>query len=200
MGFNHVNIAVPTEDLAYVPSVRGERIHIVHDNCDGYMAQQITKLYADEFCEADYVAHLDSDCILERKLCAGDLFIGGKPVYLREDGTDSHWIDVAAVTLGWRDSNEYMRRLPIVYPKWIYAEFREWIKQKHKMPLEHWVAIQPAREFSEFQSLGQWAHKYHHDAFHWLHPSEFPTYVNQFWSWGGITPEIKDKIHNILAS
>lgn len=199
-GFNRVHIAVPTEDLACVPSVHGEGLHIVHDNCEGYMGQQITKLHADEFCEADYVAHLDSDCILEKKLYAGNLFINGKPVYLREDGTDSPWIDIAAVTLGWRDSNEYMRRLPIVYPRWIYLEFRNWIEKKHGMSLDNWVAIQPSRRFSEFQSLGQWAYEYHRDAFHWMHPSEFPAYVSQFWSWGGITPEIKEKIDNILAS
>ena len=197
-GFHRVHIAVPASDFGMLPVCDGE-VHLVQDPCRGYMAQQITKLYADHFCHADYVLHVDSDCIFSSPVKPEDFFVNGKPVLLREEGCESPWMDISARSLGWRDDAEYMRRMPIIYPRWIYSEFRDWMKERNGMPIEQWIDQQPNSEFSEFNTLGQWAYKFHRDAFEWLHPSEMKSFCKQHWSWGGLTDEIRQEIEQCLA-
>lgn len=197
-GFGRVHIAIPANDAGEMDFVGSPEVHLVTDRCDGYMAQQITKLHADEFCRAEYVVHVDSDCVFFRDISPLDLFLDGKPVMLREK-CESPWQGVTERSLGWYDEYEYMRRLPIVYPRWIYGEFRKWMQKKHGMSVDDWIIKQPGHEFSEFNTLGQWAYEFHRDKFTWLEPIEFPKYCNQYWSWGGVTPEIKGIIENIIA-
>jgi len=197
-GFSKVHIAIPANDVGEMDFVGSPEVHLVTDRCDGYMGQQITKLHADEFCRAEYVLHVDSDCVFYKDISPPSLFLDGKPVMLREN-CESIWKRISERSLGWYDEYEYMRRLPICYPRWIYSAFRQWMQKKHGMSVDDWIMRQPGRDFSEFNTLGQWARRFHPEAFTWLEPREFPEYCKQFWSWGGITPEIKDKIENILA-
>jgi len=73
------------------------------------------------------------------------------------------------------------------------------------MELKDYIMSQPYREFSEFNCLGFYLYEYHRDKFEWFdtskHPeSEWPTLtVDQCWSWGGLTDEIKAKWENILS-
>jgi hypothetical protein len=198
-GFGKVHIAIPASDIGLLPKCDGE-VHLIEPKAkDGYMDQQITKLYADEFCKAEYVMHLDSDCILTKDVSPMDLFLDGKPVYLREDGCVSPWMDISARSLGWRDSYEYMRRLPITYPRWLYGEFRAFMASKHGMSLDQWVANQPGHEFSEFNTMGQWAYEFHRSEFTWLEPKDVPSFCKQYRSWDGLTDEAREQIKVILA-
>jgi len=197
-GFGEVHIAVPINDIGSVPVLGGEEVHGVTDRTDGYMAQQITKLHADEFCTAEYVLHVDSDCIFTKDFSPLDFFLDAKPVLLKEE-CESIWRDITEKHLGWHDKSEYMRRLPIIYPRWMYKPFRDWMQKKHNMSVSDYVIQQSGREFSEFNTFGQWAYKFYPDAFSWLQPHELPIVAIQHWSWGGISGEIRDKMDIILA-
>jgi hypothetical protein len=199
VGFNKVHVAVPADDIACVPVCDAEEVHLVTDRCPGYLAQQVTKLYADEFCKSEYILHVDSDCVWNREMSPWMFFIGDKPVMLREEGVDSPWSEIAVESLGWRDKGEYMRRLPIIYPRWLYGAFRKWMEQRHGMSLGDWIGSRRNNRFSEFNTLGQWAYKYHHDAFEWLHPAEFPIYMRQYRSWDGLNDEIRKEIEISIA-
>jgi Family of unknown function (DUF6492) len=197
-GFTKVHIAVPANDAGGVPVKGSEEVHLVTDRTDGYMAQQITKLHADEFCGAEYVLHVDSDCVFFKDFSPLDFFIDGKPIMLHEKCM-TIWNRITERHLGWGDEYEYMRRLPIIYPRWMYKTFRDWFKKKHDMSVDDYIIRQNSRDFSEFNTMGQWAKRLYPDAFTWMDPKDVPKYCEQFWSWGGITGEIKDKIQIILA-
>lgn len=196
-GFNSVVIVVPNEDLQKLNFCSNEIVHGTCDRCEGYLAQQVTKLYADNFCHADYVLHVDSDCIFTKETRPEDFFKFEKPIILYEDNVQSPWPEIAKVTLGWFDSREYMRRMPIIYPSWIYPEFRKFVQQVQKHDLETWICAQPYRQFSEFNTVGQWANRFHNDKFTWMLPHEADTFATQHWSWGGIE-SVKQQIQEIL--
>jgi hypothetical protein len=197
-GFDKVHIVVPSNDAGSVPVQGTEVVHLTTDRTDGYMAQQLTKLHADEFCQAEYVLHVDSDCIFFKDFSPLDFFLDGKPIMLHEK-FETIWNAITEQHLGWRDDHEYMRRLPIIYPRWMYLAFRQWMKKKHAMSVDDYVIRQNNRNFSEFNTFGQWAKRLYKDSFTWMEPKDVPKYCEQFWSWGGITPEIKEKIKIILA-
>jgi len=198
-GYNKIHIAVPANDYPRLPDVGSSEVHLVHDNCTGYLAQQVTKLYADEYCNADFICHVDSDCIFNVPLNVEDLIVDGKPVYLVEDGVESPWPPIMRKALGWDTKTDYMRRHPFVFPRPLYSEFRAWMKRKHEMELKDYIGSQPRHEFSEFNTFGAWCDRYRHDQFEWKHPSEFPTYLLQFWSYGGVEKH-RQEIEKILAS
>lgn len=196
-GFNSVQIVVTQQDVHKLNFAEDEIVHGVHDKCEGYMAQQVTKMYADNFCNADFVLHVDSDCVFFKPTTPQNFFRYEKPVILYDEDIASPWPPISRITLGWLDNKEYMRRLPIIYPTWIYKEFRSWVKKNQKHDLETWICAQPHREYSEFNTLGQWAYKFHNDKFTWLKSEEHETYAIQHWSWGGIEQH-KKKIEEIL--
>jgi len=191
-GFSSVHIVVPEADKPLLASLTEEIVHGTVDECDGYLAQQVTKLYADEFCGADYVLHVDSDCVFQTEFSPDNFFFDNKPILLREDNVGTHWIQHSANFLGWQDTFEYMRRLPIIYPLWIYKEFREWMESRHGVPLRSFICNQDKHSFSEFNTLGMWAYKFHQDKFSWKHPQEVPAVAKQYWSWGGIEKHIPE--------
>ena len=71
-----------------ISHLTSEKVHPTTDTCDGYLAQQITKLYADTWCKGDYVLHIDSDCVFYKEFSPDCFFIDGKPVLLREKCVD----------------------------------------------------------------------------------------------------------------
>lgn len=199
-GFTKVHIAVPASDIGCMERCDGE-IHLIQPKAkDGYMDQQITKLYADKYCNSEYVLHVDSDCVFFKDVSPLDLFLDGKPVYFREIAPSSPWMDISARSLGWRDNYEYMRRLPICYPRWLYKPFRDWMKLSHGVSIDEWVASRNGHEFSEFNTFGQWCYRYYQDAFTWLDPRDFPSFCKQFRSWDGLDDQKRQEIEGILAS
>lgn len=167
---------------------------------DGYMDQQWTKLHADIFCpEADFVIHMDSDCIWtgsweelfdERETpillyTSYDRFVG-EPAYV--------WKRLTEKALGFEVENEYMRRQPLVYPRFVYAAVRKHLNEVHGN-LWSWFKGIGNREFSEFNVIGAWcADNVSPDAicFRDTETEELPEEVmKQGWSWGGMTPKVK---------
>ena len=195
-----MHLCVPTGDVGLLPK-GSEEVHLVNAWADDYIGQQYDKLTCDHFCNATYILILDSDCILDKPLRAEDLFFGGKPVWLYEavpEG-DSPWPDIVQEAIGWRMKYDFMRRHPFVVSRQSLVAFRAFMFNRHNEALNVWLKKRPYREFSEFNSFGAWAYDNYHDHFSWMSPEEFPTFLKQFWSWGGITPEIKVIIENILA-
>jgi hypothetical protein len=53
----------------------------------------------------------------------------GKALVFREK-VESPWNKITEEVLGWYDEYEYMRRMPILYPRWAYINFNAWIRGK----------------------------------------------------------------------
>jgi FkbM family methyltransferase len=174
---------------------------------DGYLAQQITKLYADVITDyqPDFILHIDSDVILNRPVTPGDFISNDKVVwpYTPYDRIETPWQPITEKFMGASVQYEFMRRLPIMVPRWLYSKLREFAHKRHGMPISQYIINQTQRSFSEFNALGAYAYAYHRDSFDWVNtlaPSlgYNETFARQFHSWSGITPEIKSEIETIL--
>jgi len=199
-GFGKIHLCINADDYPLLPPCDAE-VHLVSSWPDGYIQQQNDKLFCDQFCGSPYVLVLDSDCILTQELKPEDLFIEGKPVWLYESVPDgaSPWPPIVQEALGFKPEFEFMRRHPFLMPKDELVAFRQFMFNKHGEALNVWLKKRPYRRFSEFNSFGAWCYNQRYNAFTWMSPAEFPTYVKQFWSWGGLTQEIKNEIEILLS-
>ena len=204
-GFRKVWI-VSSEPI-YVPvNMPGFETKMMNDETeDGYLAQQITKLYADVITDyqADYILHVDSDVIFTRETTPEDFFFNGKPMWMFTPYKDiqTPWQPITEKFMGETVEFEFMRRFPIIIPRWLYPRLREFCHKRHGVIASDYVRVQPLRAFSEFNALGAYAYKYHNEMFSWYDTRGTPlpeVHAKQYHSWGGITPEIKAEIENTL--
>ena len=201
-----VNVVSPhgfPESIFSTPNVRFWVVPSKH-NEDGYVDQQITKLLADTYCSSEYILHIDSDTVLIDD--PQKLFIDGRPQMLRtpyaQVGEAIAWKSVTEKNLGWGVSHEYMRRLPLMYPRALYERLRIHLNITHTKTFPEWARAVPSHQLSEFNLLGAFAFEKMHDAFHWIDTEVDPlpsVVAKQHWSWGGITPDIKASLEALCS-
>lgn len=172
---------------------------------DGYVDQQYSKLMADTMVPKDttHVVHIDSDCLLISGL--DKLFTEGKPNLVHapwdQVGDAKCWKGITDELLGFEAPFEFMRRMPLAYPIGAYARLRAHLAQKHGFPLSRIMGDIPGRHVSEFNLLGSFCWREHHDEFNWIeYPREpLPHLVAmQGWSWGGVE-KARDEWEALLA-
>lgn len=174
---------------------------------DGYLSQQIFKLYADTFSDADQLLFIDSDTIFTRPVTPQTYFKDGRIEWMMTPWakTDTPWQPIVEKFLGQPVEFEFMRRHPTLVPRWLLIAVREFCLKQHGVPLDQYVMSQPHRAFSEFNVLGAFANAFHRDKFHWVNTEEVPESewpeltVLQKFSWGGLTDEIKAEFELILS-
>jgi hypothetical protein len=208
-GFGAVIVIMPQSSLERLPwqTIGDEHVLASEEFEDDYLGQQVTKLYADQLTDADYICHLDSDCVLRRPVAPTDLLVGGKVCipftpYIQVP-FERPWQRVTEKFLRHSVEHSFMRRLPLVYPRWLYPELRRCSARLHGQELRDYILCQPPRGFSEFNALGAFAYYHHHEAFTWQPVA--PDAPNEqlckwYWSWGGLRPEILAEIEQILAA
>jgi hypothetical protein len=208
-GFRDVILVTPRSSAARLTwSGLGRKVttHICEDFADDYLGQQVTKMLADHYSDADFVCHLDSDCILRRPVTPSDLISEGRAV-----------ISMAAYTAlphdeGWRRLSEgflrrpvefdFMRRPPFVYPRWLYAALRDHALRAHGTPLADHIVAQAPHGFSEFNAMGSLAYYQYFDQFRWRRldcAERDESLCRWFWSWSGISPADEREIEAILT-
>lgn len=176
---------------------------------DGYLSQQIFKLYADTFSDADLFLYIDSDTIFTRPVTPKTYFnfLSGKIAWMMTPWakTETPWKPIVEKFLGQPVEFEFMRRHPTLVPRWLLVALRSFCASKHGVTLDKYVMSQPHRAFSEFNVLGAFAYAFHRDKFHWVNTEEVPEKewpeltVRQEFSWGGLTDEIKAEFEKILS-
>lgn len=173
----------------------------------GFMRAQISMMQGDLLCpEADYVYLVGSDCMAWTRLSPDYYFHKGKPAMLynsRKYFEDAHaghpiqWMDSTAEIVGFPVNGEYMRRLPIVYPKELFAPVRKHVEGVHRMPFEEYIYKRNSQggPVSESNILGAFAWEKMHELYTWVHADGTPEYweyrsnhpdIIQFWSHGGL--------------
>lgn len=165
---------------------------------DGYINQQYTKLTADELnTESDYILFVDADTLCLEEHDASTWFRKGKPILLHtpwsEVGDAFCWHKPTWDALGYMPTYEFMRRLPLLYPKCVLISCREHIEKLHGMSLMDYLKKQSA--FSEFNVIGSYAHRYYADTFHWIDTmkDELPSNpFKQYWSHGGLKAQVDE--------
>lgn len=190
-GFRQIHVVVPQGDKHLLSHLTAEKLYECPVYTDDYLGQQITKLLADTYSDADYIMHWDSDLLLTAELTPFDLMVDDKPIIYYEPyekvGREP-WQPVVTDVLGWAPEYEFMRRHPFCYPRWLYAEVRKFLEERHGQTLESYIISRPYRSFTEFNVLGAYAWERHRDKFTWLDPLTGPVYVRQFRSWDGLGP------------
>jgi hypothetical protein len=202
-GFQEIVIVIPdTDNLDHLTA---ERVVKVKESGTPYLFQQVVKMYADTYTDADFISFVDSDCIFVEPVTPETFMTDGKVNWLytpwEHIPEDVKWREVMQKCLGEDPPAEMMRRHPQMIPRWALEEFRGFVAQKHGVSLEHYILSQPGRSFSEFNVCGFYLWLYHHDKIHWINTEDYlpPTVLSQYWSWGGITPEIEAEVKTLLA-
>jgi hypothetical protein len=209
-GFHSVVVVVPRSSWSRarkLGSTAGNaRFEVCSDYRDDYLGQQATKLYADLFTDADLICHVDSDCIFARPVRPSDLMRGDKIRMLVRPiaslGRHRPWLQPTEEFLGRNVAYDFMQHPPFTFPRQLYAEVRDYALQIHGVDLEGYITTRPPRGFSEFNVLGAYAHERHRERFYWINLStEDPGehMCRWYWSWGGLTSEIRQEIEALLS-
>jgi hypothetical protein len=204
-GFRRIIVVVPNGQNP--PTGVCETVFFVHENCPGYYAQQISKLHADQFSDADYFLFIDSDTIFIRNVNPIN-FISpcGRVNWYYTPRVDmgeysDAWREVAEIATGEKSENEFMRFQPMIVPRFALELARSFFWKKHGMSIETYAGMQTRNRFSEFNILGSLLWKHRHDDVIWLSTSDgYPDkFAMQSRSWSGLSDEIKREMEAVLA-
>ena len=208
IGFSEIVIAVPENERHLFRHLTAEKLVSVHDGQPGYLCQQADKMHADTHCMCSYILHFDADMIFTAPVTPEFFFHDGNPIWLitpwsaLSGDEKKAWMHVLVKALREFPPYEFMRKCAVMVPSWLYGEFRAHMEKLHGVPLTSYIMNQPGHEFSEYNSLGFYAWLHHRDKFHW-HDTTIdgvPSWpFRQFWSWGGLTQEIRNEIEVALA-
>lgn len=216
-GFGKTTVLIPRGDYEELEKYWvGDTNIAVYDEAPapkGHLSHLIAKCHADSyFPDADYICHLDSDCVFTEPVTPDSFFHKGKPVLLQKEFR--HLQGEEKAQLWWQAQTERalkmecpflcMCRHPSIHPRLVYAEMRQWIADNHNMPFEEYVLAQkPTRlpGFSEFCALGMFAYGFYDQLYHWIdvtHKKAPHNPLKQFWSFSEWTPELVAELEEIV--
>jgi hypothetical protein len=207
IGFRQVKILIPSEDLAAMSPLLTELSQIdgigskvqCYDDWPGkgFLRHEHVIMCSDEFTDADFVCHIDSDCMFTEPVTPEDYFVNGRPILLHasfhwlvteQQANLGMWQVAVEKAVGWMPSEETMRRHPAVHYRDTYAMARRCIEEHTKMSCADYIrSCENAfpQTFAEFPTLGAVAWRFKHNDYHWLNQEkgEWPhSKLAQFWS------------------
>jgi hypothetical protein len=201
-GIHEVVIVADASCANTVFEIAGDhRVEVVYDWPNGYIQQQWFKLNADKFTESDYVLYVDCDCIFTTPFSPdNNCMVDGKPILLKTDyqvlGDTVPWQAITSDFTGWHVDYEYMRRMPWMCKSSSLVNFRAMFPKTHEFLLN-----MQNNQFSEFNVLGAYIDKFEKDQYYiWDTAVGLPKLlIDQFWSWGGVTPNVRKRIEEYLG-
>ncbi len=214
-GFSEIVVLIPddsdlplTQEKLIKVKEFGPHATSPNNHGSGYVGQQLFKVSADKYSNADQICHMDSDCIFTRPVTPDDLMVEGKPLWLMTPMAETIAGDKNCIAhsqamehfSGEAPEFDFMRRHSQIIPRWGYAAFRDYVQDRHGMSFEKWAFSQAFRGVTEFNFLGLVFYKYYRNFFH-FHDTRFglpESFVLQKWSYGGLKPEIRAEFEAIL--
>jgi hypothetical protein len=168
-GFSGVTIVVPIGDVSRFLHFESYSTPECPVLIKGFVHHLAMKCYADAFCPtADYILHMDPDCLFHEKVTPEDYFVDGKPVlviesfdvlkrYFPERAYWKHGVDEA---LGIDAKFETMCRHPAIHCAEIYPRVRRHVERIHTTPFtDYYLKGKNSwpQNRSEFPVLGAYA-------------------------------------------
>ncbi len=146
-GFAETVVAVPEHERGMYNWVKKARVVYFHEAPGkGMLSHMAMKCRADELCpDADFIWHLDADCVVWSKVTPADLFKDGKPVLLRERYADLRnanrrvWQKNVENALGFKPEYEGMVRQGAIHPRQVYAATRAAVEKHTGMKFDDFV-------------------------------------------------------------
>jgi hypothetical protein len=156
-----------------------------NDNMD-YFGQQITKLHADIYTNAEYIMFLDSDCVFNDNFdIKKEMFDQDEKVILLVEKWENlpKMYDVWKTFLqvcDFKTEFEFMRRVPLLYPSKIFKNLRDYFAAKYKIKFTDFClqiynstdTYLPHKYFSEFNLLGAYSYIYEPNYFNFINQSD----------------------------
>lgn len=168
-----------------------------------------------------YVLTCDADCIFQMPTTPEDYFANGKPYYIVRSWASLTTEDpahpgskVVSDCLQWKPATDRqvgfdtqwftMCMNTVVFPLDFFARYRAHIEQVHGRPFQEFM-LDGRNEFPQsnmdFTAMGAYAHRFMPERFTWFdvaHPPYPADRKRAYWSHGGITPEIRNEIEEVL--
>ena len=155
------------------------------DNMD-YFGQQITKLHADMYTDAEYIMFLDSDCVFYDNFdIQKEMFDKDEKVILLVEKWENlpKTYDVWKTFLqvcDFKTEFEFMRRVPLIYPSKICKNLRHYMSAKYKIKFtDACLQIYNSTDtylqhkyFSEFNLLGAYSYIYEPNYFNFINQAD----------------------------
>jgi len=173
--------------------VPGSGANVVVQSCrdfaDDYVGQQVTKLHADLYTDADIILHLDSDQIFVAACGLGEC--------LFEDGKLKMSVDQSGrrpASDGWRRCPESFfghaipwdlaTPLPLAVPRHIYAALRGYCSENYGKSIADYALATTADRFCEMALLRGFAMLEEADEYRWVNAEhgELIPECRTFWS------------------
>lgn len=209
VGFEETVVAVPPADRERAETLFARpRVRIAEQlaapegatKWGRFLRAQHAMLCGDQYTRADVVWLFGSDCFVYDRLTPEMGMHDGRPIM-----PFVAYADVAPPGSGpwcWKPSTEFMlnipevpfefmRRLPLLYPRGLYGAVREHVEGAHKAEFADvlWSSESRGLMASESNILGAWAWFCAPRMFDWRRAGERPDVefpVAQFWSHGGL--------------
>jgi hypothetical protein len=204
-GRRRIIVAIPEGEGHLLSHLTAETVIEVPDLEDGYLGQQLTKMEAWRYTDADAIIFWDSDVVAMEPIdIHAEYFKDGKPILYKTRYSslpkDVPWQAITSKAVGFDVEWEYMRRMPLVYWRHTLEEACRELRAWHNMSTEIYLEQQPRGAFSEFNYIGAITDRYDGEMYTIIDTESIdmpPNKVRQFWSWGGITNEVRQQLGRI---
>jgi hypothetical protein len=206
-GFRNIIVCIPHDQVKLLSHLTAEKVVTCPLYVDDYIGQQITKLKAYEYTDAEYIMYIDSDCIFTAPFSPEDYIRDERPIIVKEnyerlkDNKDAYARKAKMREhMGFDVEFEYMRRHPFVYAT---EDIHAVGSQIEELPLNPAgrIITRPLQGMSEFNVLGAYCERNVEKQYVILEVGidKIPDgKVKQFRSWDGITEDIEKEIEACL--
>lgn len=173
---NHKKDCIKTKSfLKTIKQINTQIVYGAEGIEHGYVRQQYMKFLCDLYVprETDWIIHIDSDSVFFEYHTPEIYFDKNenKPIMLMTtyEELKKHGVPWQSITEEFMQDTvryEFMRRMPLIYPKWIFKEIRNWIETTHKQTIGSYLSRM--QTFSEYNAIGAYLYKYHRDEYLWI--------------------------------
>lgn len=202
-GWDEIIICIPENQKHHLIHVKDAKIILSPVFNDDYIGQQISKLLAYQHAAHNYILFVDSDLVFLPEANVSDLLREDLPIIGKERYSQPKypavrkWQPVVEKLFGEKPEWEYMglNASSRLYHRSTLAAFHQ-----HFPSIVDYAQCQPKHKFSEFNFLGFFAEKFEPKKYCFIdiHDEKVPAIkARQFWSWGGITPEIEAELNKL---
>lgn len=211
-GFREIVVLLPEGDRLHFEGTNFYTADVKWvEESDGknYLRQQIFKLHADKYCAGDYIFVVDSDCFFYAIISPEMFMPSGKPISLLRHWNDAStakvWKPFTEKFLTFEPMFEGMAALPFIIDRRVLPMIRDYSASTHGCPIEEYILRQVGNDFSEFNALSAWSHRFVPYLYDWriADPAAdgFPRRHYQKWSWdkSGVQPFV-EQYEAILAA
>lgn len=171
-----------------------------------YWWQMAIKMSWDQFTDADEAVIMDSDQVFYDRFSPASWRKDGRIMWLRrpwaEMGDAVGWKQGVDYFLGKDTANSHMVAPGFYMTRQAMQLYKEFMARRFgQTPFDYFIDLNHPGT-SEFESYGAYMEEIQHYEYVFCHPGEVdwrPWPLRQFWSWGGLTEEVKQEIEGYLA-